>query len=190
MHAEVEVEARELAHLPVVVAEELARAGQVAEALLAGVGHDEQAPVERYALAQQVARREEQPHEVCRVVADARREKARLALGERQGLGVGEDHVGVRGKDRDAVVAVLGAGQAENDVVGLVDAHGADGRALGEQPVADELRPPLLVAGRRRDLRERAQQLELLLVALISVLSCDASDLLVHRASLPCVPLG
>ena len=191
MHAEVEVKARELAHVSVVVAEELARAGEVAEALLTGVSHHEQAPVERHVVAQQVARREEQPHEVGGIVADARGQKARRALGERQRLGVGKDHVGVGGKDRDAVVAVVRAGQAQDHILGVVDAHGPHGRALGEQPVADERRAPLLVAGGGGNLCERAQELELLLVALVRIGPRDARDLLVHRASLqPCSRLA
>ena len=136
-------------------------------------------------MAQQVARRQKQPHEVGRVVADARGQQALGALGERQRLGVREDDVGVGGKDRDAVVAVRRAGQAQDDVFGLVDAHGRDGGALGEQPVADKLRAPLLVARRRRDLRERAQELELLVVARLGVGLGDLLDLLVHRSPLP-----
>ena len=136
-------------------------------------------------MAQQVARRQKQPHEVGRVVADARGQQALGALGERQRLGVGKTTSVWAAKDRDAVVAVRRAGQAQDDVFGLVDAHGRDGGALGEQPVADKLRAPLLVARRRRDLRERAQELELLVVARLGVGLGDLLDLLVHRSPCP-----
>ena len=158
---------------------------EVAQALLAAVGHDEEVcpcggRSELLWVFQQAARRHEQRHEVRRVVAYARREQPPSLLAHLEGLDVVEDDVGV-GTEEDEVTAGgrrsgAGLGPGRRGVVALARGTSEEAEdillpvhpdlvcALPSEPLRHEGRPALLVVGRGGDAGERAEQLELLVV--------------------------
>jgi len=170
-----------LAHARSEPADERLGALEVSEALLAAVRDDDDASVELGGMLQQVARGEHEAGETGGVIADARRAHDAVLLGERKLLGIGEDHVGVGTEDGDLVV-VLRA-DATDDVADLVDVRVPS--TGGAQPVADEATPPALVARGCRDPRERAKELEFLLVAAVRVGKRRSPRCLVHMGPPP-----
>ena len=166
---------------PIEGSEEGAGALEVAQTLLAGVGHHQDVAVQGQLVPDEEACRHEKPHQVGGVVAHAGGVQARLVLVQRQLVGVGKDDVGVGREDR--ALLVLLAAQREDHVVGLVDADGVLGGALLDEPLPDERGAPLLVVGGRGNAREPPQQLELLLVDLSRIGASELADSLVHVSS-------
>ena len=136
-------------------------------------------------MLQKEAGGEHEPRKTGGVVADARSAHDPVLLREGELVGVGKDDVGVGAEDRDLVV-VLDA-DAADDVAGLVD---MDVLGAGvSQPVADEPLSATFVMRGRGYSRQRAEQLELLLVTAPRIGERRPSRCLVHVPFLvPSVP--
>ena len=164
------VECREFGHGGCRLAHELFGALEVAQALLAGICHHNNAGVELWLVLQEPLGGHEQRYQAGGVVSDARGVHVLLVLGERQLACVGEDHIGVSRKDRATGLGAIT--QDAHHVSGLV--HGDVGGALLAEPIGNKIRAAALVAGRRANSTNRAQELERLLANLSGKLQCCA----------------
>ena len=158
------IEGHEFLDTFAVVFHDLPAALQIAQALLAGVDHQQYAPVPgRDFLFCDESRRRQQGHHAGGVVADAGAEDLAVPDFQRQFLGVGEDHIAVGHEDGDGLVIVTTDGIHHIQCFIDVDAL----RAPAFQLLLAIFCPFSLVIGGGGDLRQLQEQVVMLLIMFI-----------------------
>ena len=136
----------------------------------------------------QVPGRRHEGHEVCGVVAYARRHHAAVLDANGERVGVGKHDVGVGGEHSDVtglpVLAGMPAAKEAEHVALLVDAHVLG--ALATEPVGYERLAPALVMRGGGNRRQFGEEADLLLV----VVPCVASGVPQQRGVHPCSPVS
>ena len=141
------VEGVKRADAAAVILHDPAAALEIAETLLTGIRHEQNAALCTLAALHKVARADHHHGEIRRVVADAGGVHLLCVLAEGHRLGVREDRVGVRHKDGQIVV--LRHLIAADDVQRLVDLHVR--KAVCEKPRLAVFRALFLMVRRRRN---------------------------------------